>query len=143
MTVSYAGQVRYRAVVTGLTIVVVLATVAVVFAAGNSMADKYRFTGWMAPGAGASPRHVTFEGDAPVLHFADSMNLTNTPTMYRVCVVKVGTSQRSCQTGSARIDTRDSTLPLTVRCCGKFLATWYVSGRAVARWPFLYQPEGS
>ena len=135
---------RYRAaVVTGLIVVAVLATVAAVFAADNSMPDKYRFTGWMAPGAGASPRHVTFEGDAPVLHFADSWNLTTTPTLYRVCVVKVSSLQRSCQAGRARIDTRDSTLPLKVKCCGEFLATWYVDGRAVARWPFLYQPESS
>ena len=35
---------------------------AVVFAAHSSMPDKYRFTGWMAPSANASPRHVTFEG---------------------------------------------------------------------------------
>ena len=114
---------------------------AVVFAAHSSMPDKYRFTGWMAPSANASPRHVTFEGDAPVLRFADSWNLTKTPIAYRVCVVKVDTAQRSCQTGTARIDTRNSTLPLKVSCCGQFLATWYVSGRAVARWPFLYQPE--
>jgi hypothetical protein len=116
---------------------------AVVFAAHSSMPDKYRFTGWMAPSANASPRHVTFDGDAPVLRFADSWNLTTSPTAYRVCVVKVGTTQRLCQTGTARIDTRNNTLPLRVNCCGQFLATWYVQGRAVARWPFLYHPEGS
>jgi hypothetical protein len=139
---SYALSVRYVKVVTGLAVVAATVAVAVVFAADGSMPDKYRFTGWMAPSANSSPRHVTFEGDAPVLRFADSGNLTASPTAYQVCVVKVGTTQRSCQTGTARIDTRNSTLPLKVNCCGRFLATWYVQGRAVARWPFLYHTEG-
>jgi hypothetical protein len=134
---------RYRIVLIGLIVAVVTAVVAVAFAADSSMPDKYRFTGWMAPSAVSSPRHVTVDGDAPVLRFADSWNLTETPTAYRVCVVKVGTSRRSCRTGRARIDTRDSTLPINVRCCGQFLATWYVRGRAVAQWPFLYNPERS
>lgn len=133
---------RYLILVTGLAVVVAVAAVAVLFAADSSMPDKYRFTGWMAPSATSSPRHVAFEGDAPVLRFADSWNLTKTATAYRVCVVKIGTSQRSCQTGRAPVDTRNSTLVLKVNCCGQFLATWYVRGRAVARWPLLYNPEG-
>jgi hypothetical protein len=127
----------------GTVVLAAAATVAVVLAADGSMPDKYRFTGWMAPSSLSSPRHLTVEGDGPVLRFSDSWNLTKTPTAYRVCVVKVGTSKSSCQTGTARIDTRNSTLQLTVKCCGRFLATWYVRGRAVARWPFLYNPERS
>ena len=59
-------KVGFVAVAVVLTLLGFAIAGAVVFAAHSSMPDKYRFTGWMAPSANASPRHVTFDGDAPV-----------------------------------------------------------------------------
>ena len=114
-----------------------------VLAADGSMPDKYRFTGWMSPSKGGNPRHVVFDGDGPVLGFADSWNLTPHATPYTACVTKLETSQRTCFRGRVPLSTGESIRWLPVRCCGTFRATWSVEGRIVARWDFLYRPETS
>jgi hypothetical protein len=112
-------------------------------ASDNAMPDKYRFTGWMSPSRGGAPRHVVFDGDGPVLGLADSWNLSSKPTRYTACVVKLGTSQKTCFSGRVPRSTAMSIRWLPVRCCGTFRATWSAGGRIVARWDFLYKPETS
>ena len=130
--------------VAAFAIVAVIAAVASsVLAADHGVPDKYRFTGWMAPSEAPSewPKHVLFEGDAGTLRFADARNLKRKPVPYTVCAFKRSSSRGQCEHGLAPADTRPSVLPVFVHCCGQFVAKWYVAGRVVATWPFLYAPE--
>ena len=112
-------------------------------AQSNSVPAKYRYTGWVVASEqlGAWPTHLTVEGDAVTLRFADRSNLTKSPVVYRVCVKRVSASAGSCRGAKAPVNTRPSIVPMFVACCGDFVARWYVSGRLVASWPFRYVPE--
>ncbi len=114
-------------------------------ASGSPIPDKYRFTGWMAPGESPAdwPAHLLVEGDGGTLRFADRWNLTKKPVAYRVCVSKAGSPRAACRGAKAGIGTRPSVLPVSVLCCGEFVARWYVAGRLVASWPFRFIPESS
>jgi hypothetical protein len=124
-------------------IIVASAAIAAASASERGVPDRYRYTGWMAPGRSASPRHITFEGDAPVLVFADSWNLTKTPVAYTVCITTASRQKEGCFNGTASTDTRNSVIALPDICCGDFKATWYIGGHGVAVWPFRYASEGA
>ena len=112
-------------------------------AARAGMPDKYRFTAWLTAEAstGQLPGHLLMEGDGGALMFTDRWNLTQKAVTYRVCVVKNGASSGPCRDGTAPVRSTPSGLPMFVRCCGRFVAKWYVSGRLVATWAFSYIPE--
>ena len=132
---------RLGAVAVGAAILVVGAPAA--FGQPGSVPAKYRYTGWLVANEQSSgwPTHLLVEGDGGTFRFADRWNLTKTPTVYRVCVTRVGAQAVSCRVASAPITTRPSLIPVFVSCCGDFVARWYVSGRLVASWPFRYLPE--
>jgi hypothetical protein len=102
--------------------------------------QKYRFTGWMSAGVGDAPHHAFVDGDAVVLKFQDASN--ERPTRYRVCWARVDGANRRCSSRVARsfrtssIETGGPLLRF-----GSYVARWYVGGRLVASWPFLFSPE--
>jgi hypothetical protein len=104
---------------------------------------QYRFTGWVTASQTltAAPTHLLVEGDAPQLRFTDRWNLTDRRTSYRVCVSKLLSSTSRCLAATAPIDSKASALALPIRCCGEFVARWYVGKRLIAAWPFRYVPE--
>jgi hypothetical protein len=116
-----------------------------VLAAGEAVAPKYRFSGWVTANAlpSAPPKHLIFEGDAGTLRFLDASNTTKKRTAYKVCVFKRGVSKGQCRRGTAPLDTSPSKLPLFARCCAEWVAKWYVGGHVVATWQFLFLPERS
>ena len=111
--------------------------------ASSVQRPQYRFTGWVtaSPTLAAGPTHLVVEGDAPQLRFTDRWNLTSRRTSYRGCVSKLLASPSRCLVATAPIDGKPSVLPLPVRCCGEFVARWYVGRRLVAGWRFRYVPE--
>jgi hypothetical protein len=114
-----------------------------VSAASSAQPPQYRFTGWVtaSPALAADPAHLVIEGDAPQLRFTDRSNLSRHRTAYRGCVSKLLSSSSRCLTATAPIDGKPSALALPARCCGDFIARWYVGGRLVAAWRFRYVPE--
>jgi hypothetical protein len=111
--------------------------------ASSAQPSQYRFTGWVTAGSrlAADPTHLVVEGDAPQLRFSDRWNLGRRRTAYRGCVSKLPSSSSRCLTATAPIDGKPSSLALPARCCGDFVARWYVGGRLVAAWRFRYVPE--
>jgi hypothetical protein len=111
--------------------------------ASSAQPPQYRFTGWVtaSPTLAANPTHLLVEGDAPQLRFTDRWNVTHRRTSYRGCVSKLGSSTARCLAATAPVDGKPSALALPVRCCGEFVARWYVGKRLVAAWPFRYVPE--
>jgi hypothetical protein len=109
----------------------------------SAQPPQYRFTGWVTASQtlAAAPTHLLVEGDAPQLRFTDRWNLTHRRTSYRVCVSKLVSSTSRCLAATAPIDSKASALALPVRCCGEFVARWYVGERLVAAWPFRYVAE--
>jgi hypothetical protein len=110
----------------------------------SAQPPQYRFTGWVTASQtlAAAPTHLLVEGDAPQLRFTDRWNLTHRRTSYRVCVSKLLLSSTSrCLAATAPIDSKASALALPIRCCGEFVARWYVGKRLVAAWPFRYVAE--
>jgi hypothetical protein len=132
------APVTLRAVLVGLGLLGIAVHAAT--AQSNSVPAKYRYTGWVAV---SWPTHFVVEGDTVTLRFADRRNLTKSPVVYRVCVRRVSASAGSCRTARAPVNTRPSSVPMFVDCCGDFVARWYVSGRLVASWPFRYHPENT
>jgi hypothetical protein len=114
-----------------------------VHSASSAQPPQYRFTGWVtaSPTLAANPTHLLVEGDAPQLRFTDRWNLTHRRTSYRGCVSKLLSSISRCLAATAPIDGKPSALALPVRCCGEFVARWFVGKRLVATWPFRYVPE--
>ena len=100
----------------------------------------YRFTGWMSAAVGLAPHHAFVEGDAVVLRFQDAAN--ERPTRYRVCWSRLDGSQRRCWSRVARsfrvssVQTGGPTLHF-----GRYVTRWYVGGRFVASWSFLFSKE--
>jgi hypothetical protein len=109
----------------------------------SAQTPQYRFTGWVTASqtSAAAPTHLLVEGDAPQLRFTDRWNLTHRRTSYRVCVSKLLSSTSRCLAATAPVDSKASALTLPMRCCGEFVAIWYVAKRQVAAWPFRYLPE--
>jgi hypothetical protein len=136
---------RRASIIAVLAALAAVVTTTVTFAASSGMPDRYRYTGWMSPVYGAhTPNHVIFEGDAGTLLFADAYNLTEVPTVYKVCVHNAKSGRkRFCARGIAPLSTNASVIQLPDLCCGDFVAIWMVAGHEVARWPFRYAPEGA
>jgi hypothetical protein len=105
------------------------------------MPARYRYTGWLAP-SGTWPSHILVEGDGINFLFADRWNLTGSPIVYRVCVVRTGQSAGVCKSAKTPISTRPSTVHFGLTKCGKnYVARWYVAGQQVASWPFRFLCE--
>ena len=138
---EYAGCVR-SVVALGVLVAAPLLAIGV-SAASSAQPPQYRFTGWVtaSPALSADPTHLVVEGDAPQLRFTDRSNLSSRRTVYRGCVSTLGSSSRRCLTAAAPIDGKPSALALPARCCGDFIARWYVDRRLVASWRFRYVPE--
>jgi hypothetical protein len=130
-----------KAALVGVTLFLVAATAS--HAQPSLVPAKYRYTGWLVASEQSSgwPTHLLIEGDGGTLRFADRWNLTKIPTVYKVCVKRLGAHVASCKAATAPVSTRPSLVPIFVLCCGDFVARWYVSGRLVASWPFRYAPE--
>jgi hypothetical protein len=104
--------------------------------------QKYCFTGWMSAGVGDAPHHAFVEGDAVVFRFQDASN--DRPTRYRVCWARVDGTNRRCWSRVAR-SFRTSSIATggPLLHFGSYVARWYVGGRLVASWAFLFSPESS
>jgi len=136
-----------RAVRPGTTFVAI-AVIAVALPTGRSWAETtiamwppqtYRYTGWMSAGPGYVPHHAFVDGDGVVLNFQDAGN--RQPTAYRVCWARVDGTGRRCWNRIAR-SYRISSIPTGGPSrFGSYVTRWYVGGRAVASWPFLFAPE--
>jgi hypothetical protein len=101
--------------------------------------QKYRYTGWMSAGPGYVPHHAFVEGDAIVLNLQDAGD--RQPTAYRVCWARVGGTGRRCWNRTARPYGISSIPTGGPTRFGSYVTRWYVGGRAVASWPFLFAPE--
>jgi len=75
------------------------------------------------------------------LRFLDHWNLTKNPIAYRVCISGPASARRPCRSAMAPANARPSVLPVFVRCCGEFVARWYVDAHLVAAWPFRFVAE--
>jgi len=126
--------------VAALAIVVASASGSGKQAAATWPPQKYRYTGWLSPSGGDRPLHAVAEGDGAVLNFDDQASLGS--TKYRVCWSRVGTGTQRCAKSVVRYPRlgRVSIVGPHLRF-GRYLARWYVHGRVVASWPFLYSPE--
>ena len=101
--------------------------------------QKYRYTGWMSAGPGYVPHHAFVDGDGIILNFQDAGD--RQPTAYRVCWARVSGTGRRCWSRIAQ-PYRVSSIPTGGPThFGSYVARWYVGGRAVASWPFLFAPE--
>lgn len=123
--------------------VVALMLTASAHGATRAMPDRHRFTGWMAVPAGGPPSHLVVDGDGATLNFYDRWNLTKVSVDYRACIVRIGHGSVGCRTSVAPASDRQSVLRMFAKCCGAFVASWYVGGRRVATWPFRFIPETS
>jgi hypothetical protein len=130
---------------TRLTVVVSLAVTILLGIASASAAVRadplrYRYAGVVEDGRGV-PSHYLKRGGGILFYFFDALSQGRKSTSYRLCVGRPGKPPTRCWSRTARYGVGklafSFTLPSDVPL-GELTARWFVVGRTVASWPFLY-----
>jgi hypothetical protein len=104
--------------------------------------QKYRYTGWMSIDGTYAPEHAFSEGDSFLFQFEDRGALKS--TRYRLCWSHPNGTAKRCVARVYRYPHISSVRASGPRLhLGRYVARWYVRGRKVASWPFIFSPEST
>jgi hypothetical protein len=101
---------------------------------------RYRYAGVVENGLGV-PMHYLRRGGGITFAFSDALSLGRKALPYRLCLGRPRRTPNHCWDRTARYGVGkvsfSATLPPDVPL-GALTAHWFVAGRIVASWPFLY-----
>jgi hypothetical protein len=130
--------------VPALLAVLLLPATEVAAGVGTTDPARYRYAGVVENGRSA-PTHYIATGDGIGFYFFDAFSQGRQAESYRVCVGHPGKSPVRCWTRTATYGLGRLKFPATLPSdvpLGPLVARWFLGGRTVAAWTFLYARGG-